>query len=323
MPTPGDTPSVLLCLGSINADFQVQVARPLGPETMPASRFTRLSGGKAANRAFLARRLDVAAHLYGRVGDDELSEQALGPLRRAGADLLGVSVARDCSTAVSVIAVPPDGKKSILLAANANDAWDDQAAQDMADRLGTAPPGSVLSVDYEIPAHVVRRAAEMARQRGFALVIDPSWPDRVERCVLAGALAIAPNADEAEALTGTKVTDPVSAITAARSLAAQGPEIAAVKLADGGCVLVTSGRTTHIPAQPVEVVDTTGAGDAFTGALAVALLEGRTGCDAALFAVAASHAAVTAWGSQPAYPARDDIEARIPALARNMRDCGT
>ncbi len=313
---------VLLSLGSINADFQVQLDQPIGSsETLAAHHFTRLSGGKGANRAFLARHLGVQAWLLGRVGDDDLRGQALGSLSADGVDLAGVSVAEGRPTAFSVIAVPPSGKKAILLAGNANDAWDDAAAQRAADRVTAAPVGSVLSVDYEVPAVVVRLAAEAAQARGLALVVDPSWPDRVERGVLRHALAVAPNAGEVEVLVGIKAADPASAAEGARRLATLGPRLAFVKLGDGGCVLAEAGGTvTHIPPVEVPVVDTTGAGDAFTGALAVALLERKPARDAALFAVAASHLAVTAWGSQPAYPDRARIEALVPDLARGMHD---
>ncbi len=290
---------VLLSLGSVNADFQMRLERPVGSsETLAAHDFTRLSGGKAANRATLARRLGHPARLLGRVGDDDLREQALGALRDAGVDLAGVSVAEGRLTAFSVIAVPPTGKEAILLARNANDTWDDDAAQAAADWISAAPNGSVLAVDYEVPASVVRRAAEAARAKGLRLVLDPSWPERAERDVMAGAFAIAPNAGEAEALVGVTVSDPASAAEAARRLAALGPRLAFVKLEDGGCVLAEQGGAIiHIPPTDVPVVDTTGAGDAFTGALAVAVLEGMAPRDAALFAVAASHLAVTAWGS--------------------------
>lgn len=116
---------------------------------------------------------------------------------------------------------------------------------------------------------------------------------------------------------GVKAADPASAAEAARRLAALGPRLAFIKLEDGGCVLAEQGgAVTRIPPVDVPVVDTTGAGDAFTGALAVALLERKSARDAALFAVAASHVAVTAWGSQPAYPDRARIEALLPRLAR-------
>lgn len=236
-------------------------------------------------------------------------------------DLTGVGTAPGCPTAVSVIAVPPGGKKSILLAANANDAWDGGATRELAELVAAAPSGSLLSLDCEVPADVVRAAARAARARGFPMVVDPSWPDRVDPGVLADALAVAPNPAETEMLVGIKPVNPASAVDAARRLAARGPALALVKLEDGGCVLAErGGGVVHIPAQPVTVVDTTGAGDAFTGALAVALLEGRPPRDAALFAGAASHAAVTAWGSQPVYPDRAVVESRIPDLACAMQD---
>lgn len=323
MHTPANAP-VLLCLGSINADFQMAVPRSLGAETLPAERFTRLSGGKAANRAFLARQMGVQSLLLGRVGADDLRDQALEPLRDVGVDLSKVSMAEGCATAFSVVAVPPSGKKSILLAGNANDHWDDASVTTATDAIGAAPAGSLLALDYEVPAYVVRAAADRARDRGFRVVIDPSWPDRVEHALLADVFAVAPNASEAVVLTGMEVTDITSAARAARQLVDLGPGLGVIKLEDGGCVFAEkSGKVTHVPAQHVDVVDTTGAGDAFTGALAVALLEGLAPLDAVLWGVAASHAAVTAWGSQPSYPKRSDIGARLPALASAVQDVPT
>lgn len=314
--------STLLSLGSVNADFQLRLERPVGSgETLLAHDFARLSGGKAANRAALARRLGRSAHLLGRVGDDDLRAQALGTLDDAGVDLSCVSVATGQPTAFSVIAVPPGGKKAIILAGNANDCWDGEATQAVVDRIAGAPPGSVLAVDYEIPASVVRRAVEAARARGIAVVLDPSWPKRAERDVMAVAFAVAPNADEAGMLVDVKVTDLADAAEAAQRLSALGPRLAFVKLEDGGCVLAEQGgAVTHVPPTGVPVLDTTGAGDAFTGALAVAVLERRSPRDAALFATAASHLAVTEWGSQPAYPDRARIESLVPNLARGLRD---
>jgi ribokinase len=107
----------------------------------------------------------------------------------------------------------------------------------------------------------------------------------------------------------------VGAAAAAAALAGSGATLAYVKLGDGGCVGVLAGRVVHVPPTPVQVVDSTGAGDAFTGALGVALLEGQSPEQAMLFATAASHCAVTGYGSQEAYPTRTAIEALIPRLA--------
>lgn len=314
---------VILSLGSVNADFQVRVDEPIEEgRTLIATDFRRLGGGKAANVAFLAGRLGHRAKLLARVGDDGLAEQALAPLREAGVDLGHVSTAEGHPTAVSMIAVPPDGKKSILLALNANDAWDEPAILDATGAIGKAPDGSILVADYEVPPGLVARAAHAARERGFALVIDPSPADRVDRDVLARAQAVTANPKETQILTGIEVDGVEAACRAARELAGLGTAIVCVKLRDGGCVLAHDGRLDLIPAPEVEPVDSTGAGDAFAGALAVALLEKRPPRDAACFAVAASSLAVTAYGSQPAYPSRARIEALLGTIAGGAHALG-
>ncbi|GAA4330660.1 ribokinase [Pigmentiphaga soli] len=313
------TKACIASLGSINADFQVRVPRPLeAGTTLIATDFLPQGGGKAANVAFLARRLGAAATLIGRVGSDALGEQAMAPLRGQGIDLSHVSRAQE-PTAVSMIAVPPGGKKGIVLANNANDCWDDAAVADAVAAIEALDPGSVLVADYEIPPALVERAVEAAGRRGVRVVIDPSPPERADAAVLARAHAIAPDAAEASVLSGVSVKDEDSAAAAAGGLAALGIPIVCIKLADGGCLLAHGGRSTLIPAEPVTAVDATGAGDAFTGALAVALLEGRDPLAAACFAVAASTCAVTGYGSQPAYPDRAGVEARMPWFAAGGR----
>ncbi|MBO0737528.1 MAG: bifunctional hydroxymethylpyrimidine kinase/phosphomethylpyrimidine kinase [Alphaproteobacteria bacterium] len=314
------TNPVLLSLGSINADFQVRVGgSPALGETLIASDFVRLGGGKAANVAVLAQRVGVPARLLGQVGDDALGEQALGPLREAGVDLAYVSTACGCATAVSMVAVLPDGRKSIILANNANDVWDEEGIRRVVGAIDGAPECSVLVVDYEVPPAVARRAIEVAARRGLLIVIDPSLAGRADREMLTHATAVTPNPVEAEGLTGIKVDGIEAAARAAGRLVAFGIPSACVKLADGGCLVLHRGETSVVTPVPVPVVDTTGAGDAFAGALAVALMERRPFVDAACFATAASHLAVTAYGSQPAYPSRREIEDLQPSLLANIQ----
>jgi ribokinase len=125
--------------------------------------------------------------------------------------------------------------------------------------------------------------------------------------MLGRALAVTPNTEEAEVVTGLQVKGPDSAARAAQRLAELGPRFAAIKLKDGGCMLWADGQAMHIAPVEVTVMDTTGAGDAFTGMFAIALLEGQTPGRAALLATVASHLAVTKWGSQLAYPTRAEI----------------
>lgn len=312
---------VLLALGSVNADFQARTPRPLeAGETLLADGFARRGGGKAANVAFLAHRLGHPVRLIARVGDDDLREQALAPLRRAGLCLDGVTTAPGSATAVSMIAVPPNGKKSIVLAGNANEVWDEKTESAMIAAIETAPAGSMLCVDFEIAPRVAARALAAARARGMPSVLDPAPAGRVDAASLAACFATTPDAREAGELTGIDTSELECAAHAATILHRRGPALACVKLGDGGCAYARAGGLIHVPPVPVDVVDTTGAGDAFTGALCVALLEGKAPDDAVLFAVACSHLAVGADGSQEAYPDRTTIEALLPRLAAGVRD---
>ena len=311
---------IILSLGSVNVDFQVRVDRaPEVGETLLGHEFVRLGGGKAANVAFLARRLGIAATLLAQVGDDELGACALEPLRAAGVDLDAVGTVEGAMPGISMIAVPPDGKKMIVLAPNANLVWSDADAARAAQAIGRAPPGSVLVVDHEVPAAVVDRALDAARGRGLRTVLDPSPAERVTDPQIAGADVVVPNPKEAEGLTGIAVSDVGSARDAGHTLVGRGAGAACVKLPDGGCLLVGEGRTVHVPPRPVEVTDATGAGDAFAGALAVALLERRPLLEAACFGAAASHLAVTGYGSQPAYPGRERLESLAGEFGGSVR----
>jgi ribokinase len=309
----------ILSLGSINADFQVRIDEPLEDGlTLMGHDFVRLSGGKAANVAVLARRLGLDAILIGRIGQDDLAEQAMAPLRQEGVDVRHVTCSPG-ATGVSMIAVPPDGRKSIVLAGNANDRWDGDAVGSMVTAVSEAPEDSVLVVDQEIPAEVVAKALRLAAGRGIRTVLDPSPPDRVERAVLPYVHAMTPNAEEAGRLTGMVVSDAGSAMRAAECMLGWGVRIACVKLPDGGCVAAWKDGRVHIPSPNLHGIDATGAGDAFTATFAVSLLEKGDPAHAACYGVAASSCAVRAYGSQPSYPHRAGIEAILPALRKTMQ----
>lgn len=294
----------VLCLGSINADFQMRVPRrPEVSETLVGHDYLRLGGGKAANVAFLCARLGVRAALFGHVGADDLAEQALAPLRRADIDLRGVRQVPGRDTGMALIAVPPDGHKGILLALNANDEpWSDQDWQHLEAALRQAPPHSVLVADAEMDRTALARSLREARRAGLRVVLDPSPADRVDAALLSLCHLVLPNPGEAQRLTGIECRNADAAARAARRLLEMGAGAGVVKLSDGGCVLAEPGRLLRVKPLGMEAVDTTGAGDAFAGGLAAGLARGGD-TDAALrLAVAASQCAVTGYGSQPAYP---------------------
>lgn len=295
----------IISLGSINVDFQVRTERwPAVGETLPAGEFLMAGGGKAANVAYLARRLDVAACLVARLGDDVLAEHALAPLRDLGVDLDATRAVPGQATGVALIAVHPDGNKTILLATNANDAWSDDDDERVATVIETAPADSVLVADLEIPARIVARAVHTARRRGQGVIVDPSPAARMDTALYPAIDYLVPNHHEAEQLTGVAVHDTDRALAAAERLVAAGVGAALVKLGDGGCAVVGPNIRAHVTSSRPRVEDKTGAGDAFAAALGVAVLERRDLLEAARLAVACADLAVTHYGSQAAYPDR-------------------
>lgn len=307
-----------ISIGSINVDFQMRVDDADQRETLRAHDFVRLAGGKAANRALLACSLGHEARLIGMVGDDDLASEALAPLRSAGADVSAVGTAQGISTAVSFIVVPPNGKKRITLAGNANEAWSVTQRDTAVRALAMAPPESIVSIDAEIDQKVCAALIEAAASRSLRVVFDPSPPDRALDEAIhqhwPALSALAPNEEEASKLTGMTIEREDDAVRAAQRLRKSGIPLVCIKLSDGGCIASMNDRTLHVRVPKIEPVDTTGAGDAFTGALTVALAEAQSAEAALRFATAAANITVMRWGSQPALPARGEIDSLASRL---------
>jgi ribokinase len=299
----------ILSIGSINLD--VQVRAPGWPERGGAGLASdcRLAGGgKAANVAYLARRLGVPAQLIGGVGDDPMVGRLLELLRGVDADLSEVLATPGCLTGVALIMTPPDGKKLILLAPNANRAWEAEDAPRVAATVRRAPAGSIVVVDFEITVDVAAAAVEAAHVAGLRVIVDPAPASDVPPSSLSQADYVTPDAEEARQLTGITARDADNALAAARALRDRGVRTAIVKRSGGGCAVVGPDVTASIEPEPVKAIDTNGAGDAFAATLAVALLEGRSILDAARHAVAAAGLTTTRYGAQASFPDRRELE---------------
>jgi ribokinase len=297
-------PAVIVA-GAINVDLVVAAPALPGPgETVVGRRLERHGGGKGANAAVAAARLGAAVALVGAVGDDELGSAALAELEAEGVALDAVARLGDEPTGAALIVVDAAGENQIAVAAGANS----QVGAGLVGRaleplLGDA---SVLLASCEIPLEGVRAAVELAARAGLRVVVNPAP-------VLDGLLALAPchplltpNAGEASALSGED--DPE---VAARALAARTGAPVVVTLGPDGVVLAEpGGAPRRIPARaPERVADTTGAGDAFNGALAAELATGRGLDDAVGFAVAAAARAVERQGARGGMPAREQVVA--------------
>lgn len=310
----------ILSLGSVNVDIQLRADRwPEAGETLLGQDFLMVGGGKAAKVAWLACYLGIEAQLIGHVGSDSLQEIALHPLRVMGVDLSTIRSIKNQATGVSVIIVQQNGRKGIMLAPNANGIWSKEDEELVRYAIQTAPPGSVLSVDLEVPVSIVKQAVRQSQKCGMSIVLDPSPAERLDEELLEAGCYLIPNQSEAQQLTKIPIDNQDQALKAASRLMKHGNKGVCVKLGTGGCAIVTRDVQCVISAPEVHAVDTTGAGDAFAGAFSVAILEHQPPEQAAAFAVAASTHAVTGYGSQSSYPTRHQIKSLLQRVGMKQK----
>ncbi|MFF8960239.1 ribokinase [Streptomyces sp. NPDC014894] len=291
----------LLVVGSANADLVTRVERRPGPgETVLGSDLAVHPGGKGANQAVAAARLGARTALLARVGDDGHGRLLLESQRAAGVDVDGVLVG-GAPTGVALITVDPSGDNSIVVSPGAN-------ARLTPDDVRAAAPlfraARVVSVQLEIPLETV---AETVRSLapGSRLVLNPSPPAALPAAVLAACDPLVVNEHEARFLLGGEAGDGPRAW--ARALLALGPRSVVITLGADGA-LVADGRTAaETPSPRVEAVDTTGAGDAFTAALARRLGLGEDLASAAAYAVRVGAVSVTRRGAQDSYPTAGEL----------------
>ncbi|MEW1752998.1 ribokinase [Streptomyces angustmyceticus] len=305
----------VLVVGSANADLTVRVARrPGAGETVTGTDLVESAGGKGANQAAAAARIGGRTALLARVGGDAYGELLLGAQRDAGTDVTPVIVDDTARTGTAMIIVDPDGDNSIVVSPGANAAL---TPQDVAAAEDTIAAASVVSLQLEIPMESVRAAATAAEQAGTRVVLNPS-PAPEAAALAPGLLAAADplvvNEHEARQLSG--LTDGTPAAWA-QALRDRGARSVVVTLGGDGALVLDDGGAAEVPGVRVKAVDTTGAGDAFTGALATRLARGDSLPEAARFAVRVGAAAVTKPGAQPSYPTRAELEVLAPELPRD------
>jgi len=296
----------VVVFGSANVDLTVRTDRAPGPgETVLGHGFAQSGGGKGANQAMAAARMGATTRFVGRVGDDQLGAQLCAGLAAAGVQTSGLRAVAGLPTGVAVIVVDATADNRIVVAPGANDALDDRDLGDLATALDGA---AVLLLQLEVPMAGVVAAARAAHERGVTVVLDPAPapPSGVPDELLRLASIVTPNQHEAALLAGDGDID-----TALIALRARGAATVIVTLGADGARWSGPGGEGAAPAPVVEAVDTTGAGDAFNGALATALAEGHDLDTAIAWGLAAGSLAVTRPGAQAAMPSRTEALALL------------
>ena len=298
-------------VGSANVDLVIRAERkPTKGETLIGETFDIFTGGKGFNQATAAARLGAAVTLIGRIGQDLFGEMLRTAMATEHIDSQFVKSDAKGGTGVANIVVEPDGDNSIIVVPRANMRLTPTDIDAAETRIAEA---KVLLLQLETPIDASQRAVEIAKANDTTVILDPAPARSLPESLLAQVDILTPNVSEAAVLADQRVTTPEAGITAAKALQTQiapdGFSAVVLTLGERGVLLCTPTRTEHVPAVPVEAVDTTGAGDAFCGALATALANGDDLLDAVTFANRAGAAAATVLGATPSMPTRQKIEA--------------
>jgi ribokinase len=291
----------ILVVGSINMDLVVHTRRhPQPGETVLGGDFLTFPGGKGANQAVSAARAGGKVKMIGRLGTDTFGETLITGLKENGVDTTCVELTPAAASGVALITLDREGQNTIVVASGANGLL---SPQDILDYAPVFEGASVLILQLEIPLATVAKAIALAKLYGVKVILNPAPARELPGSLLGQVDYLIPNEHELALLTGIQIIS-----LAADALHSLGTGAVIVTLGGNG-VLVRSGeKTLRLPAHLIPVVDTVAAGDAFVGALAVALSEGKSLADAAAWGNAAGALAVTRAGAQPSLPWRSEIE---------------
>ncbi len=310
----------ILVVGSLNADLVVRAPRfPQPGETLSGEDLQVFPGGKGANQAVAAARLGANVSMLGRVGRDNFGDFLLNNLTTNNVNSSLVQ-RDDASTGAAVIVVDAEGQNSIVLSPGAN---------------GKVSPADVehasfstldlLLLQLEIPTPTVLRAAQLARQSGVRVLLNPAPARPLPDELIALADFLIPNETELSRLAGMDVSGVSSAEAAARKLLERGAQNVIVTLGSRGALIVDKSTSRQIDTYEVEVVDTTAAGDAFIGGFAVEFIRRRRGSPipinasentiyaehieaAVRYGCACGALACTKFGAQPSLPTKEEVE---------------
>ncbi|MFF8387045.1 ribokinase [Streptomyces kanasensis] len=295
----------LLVVGSANADLVIGVERrPAAGETVLGSDLAVHPGGKGANQAVAAARLGARTALLVRVGDDAHGRLLLDSQRDAGVDTVGVVVG-GAPTGVALITVDPSGDNSIVVSPGANGRLAPQDVRAAASLFqGTRVVSAQLEIPLETVVEVVRNLAP-----GSRFVLNPSPPRPLPPEVLAACDPLIVNEHEAKVILGGSAVGDAPEDWA-RNLLAKGPRSVVVTLGSQGALVASAEGVSRVASVEVDAVDTTGAGDAFTAALAYRLGAGESLVQAAAYAARVGAATVTKEGAQASFPTAAEVAAR-------------
>jgi ribokinase len=304
----------IVVIGSSNIDLVTKSHKiPVVGETLTGSDFFMTPGGKGANQAVAAAKLGANVIFVARLGKDVFAEKSLENFQSVKINTKHIAQLDGVPSGVALIAIDDNGKNIIIVVPGANGklfpADVDKASADIA-------KAGVVICQLEIPLETVEKAAEVAAKNKVPFILDPAPARPLSDKLLSMVDVLKPNETEAQTITGIKVVDIDSASKAADWLLAKGVKNVIITLGDKGALIANSKGKETIERIKVKAVDSTAAGDAFTGALAYGLANGSSLKDSAVFANAVAAISVTRLGAQASMPTKQETDTFI---ANNYR----
>jgi len=294
----------ILIIGSSNTDMVVRTASfPKPGETILGGSFLMNPGGKGANQAVAAARLDGDVRFVTKTGDDIFGQQAIQGFLKEGLDINYSKITPDFPSGIALITVSDSGENQIVVASGANM---DLNPEDL-------PHAAFTDVDYallqlEIPLSTVEFAVQKCQEMNIKVILNPAPAAKINDDLLSKIFLITPNETETELLTGILPDTPEKMQRAAEILLRKGVQHIMITLGKKGVFLHNENTQETIPAFEVEAKDTTAAGDVFNGALITALSKGKDLKSAAVFASKAAAISVTRLGAQSSAPYLNELQ---------------
>ena len=295
----------IIVIGSSNTDMVVKAKKIPSPgETVIGGTFFMNPGGKGANQAVAAARLNGNVTFVTKVGYDLFGERTKSLFEKEGIDTRYIVKDPENPSGIALISVDENGENCIVVAPGANGTL---SAYDINDEVFNTTKEDVFLMQLEIPLSTVEFVAEKASGRGSKVILNPAPAKQLPNYLLSTLFAITPNEVEAEIMTGIPVDDPLTAGKAADKLFSKGVKNVIITMGAAGAFLRSENISQMVSVIPVKAVDTTAAGDVFTAALAVAISEGKDVLEAVNFANRAASISVTRLGAQASAPYRNEL----------------
>jgi ribokinase len=296
----------IVVIGSSNTDMVIKADRlPAPGETIIGGTFLMNPGGKGGNQAVAAARMGGNVSFISKTGNDVFGKQSKELYRSEGINSDYIFTDPTNPSGVALITVDEAGENCIVVASGANASL---SAQDMESAKTEIETAGLVLLQLEIPIETVEYAAEMAHNKGIPVILNPAPARVLSAKMLKMLYMITPNETEAEMLTGIKVSDREQAKKAADVISAMGVKIVVITMGSQGAFIKENNAYHFVEATPVKAMDTTAAGDCFTGSLCVGLSEGLSVVDAVKMAGKAAAISVTRMGAQGSMPFRKELK---------------